>query len=360
MDDAAYFRALPKAELHLHLDGSVRPATVLDLATADGVPVPTTDLKRLRAHLEATEETPSLTAYIAYFQLPIAIMQTVPALERVTYELCQDLAADGVRYAEIRYAPWLHVNRGLSLTDVIRATLNGLRAGQAETGLAGGLIITALRTMPPDQNVTLAQAAGGFVGEGVVGFDLAGDEAGHPPGTHEDAFRAARSLGLNLTIHAGEGAGPESVRQAIALGAMRIGHGVRARQDPEVVEMARENGVEFDTAPTSNVQTKAVPRLEDHPLLAYFRTGIRVTISTDSRTVSRTTLTNEYLKVATVLGGSRADIWAMNLQALDGAFAEPALKSRLRREFSEAEARLAASKKARRQSSGNSATGRGE
>jgi adenosine deaminase len=348
MDDAAYFRALPKAELHLHLDGSLRPATVLDLAMVDRVPLPTTDLVRLRTHLEATDDTPSLTAYIAHFDLQIAVMQTTPALERVTYELCQDLAADGVRYAEIRYAPWLHVNRGLSLADVIRATLTGLRTGQAETGLAGGLIITALRTMPPDQNVTLAQAAGGFVGEGVVGFDLAGDEAGHPPGTHEDAFRAARSLGLNLTIHAGEGAGPESVRQAIALGAMRIGHGVRARQDPEVVEMARENGVEFDTAPTSNVQTKAVPRLEDHPLLEYFRTGIKVTISTDSRTVSRTTLTNEYLKVATVLGASRADIWAMNLQALDGAFADPALKSRLRQEFSDAEARLAASKKVRR------------
>ena len=129
---------------------------------------------------------------------------------------------------------------------------------------------------------------------------------------------------------------------------MRIGHGVRARQDPEVLEMARENGVEFDMAPTSNVQTKAVPRLEDHPLLEYLRAGIKVTISTDSRTVSRTTLTNEYLKVATMLGASRADLWAMNLQAVEGAFAEPALKSRLRQEFSEAEARLAASKKARR------------
>jgi len=144
------------------------------------------------------------------------------------------------------------------------------------------------------------------------------------------------------------GAGPESVRQAIALGALRIGHGVRARQDPEVVEMARENGVEFDTAPTSNVQTKAVPRLEEHPLLEYFRAGIKVTISTDSRTVSRTSLTNEYLKVATVLGGSRADIWAMNLQAVDGAFADALLKARLRQEFRETEARLAASKKARR------------
>lgn len=349
MDDAAYFRAIPKAELHLHLDGSVRPATVLDLARQDSIPLPTGDLHRLRTYLEASEDTPSLAAYIAHFELPIAVMQTVPALERVTYELCQDLAAEGVRYVEIRYAPWLHVERGLSLSDVMRATLNGLRAGQADTGLAGGLIITAMRTMPPERNVALAQAAGRFVGDGVMGFDLAGDEAGHPPGTHEDAFRLARSLGLSLTIHAGEGAGAESVRQAIALGAVRIGHGIRAREDPEVVEMAREAGVEFDTAPTSNAQTKAVRWLQDHPLLQYYRQGIKVTISTDSRTVSRTTLTNEYLKVATLLGCSRADIWAMNLQAVDGAFADAPLKARLRQEFSEAEARLRASTRARRQ-----------
>lgn len=346
MDDAAYFRAIPKAELHLHLDGSVRPATLLELAIEHGVPLPTGDLQRLRPYLEATDATPSLAAYIAYFDLPIAVMQTAAAMERVTYELCQDLAADGVRYAEIRYAPWLHLKGGLSLSTVIRATLNGLRAGQAETRLAGGLIITAMRTMPPEQNVALAQAAGRFVGQGVVGFDLAGDEAGHPPGTHEDAFRLARSLGMNLTIHAGEGAGAESVRQAIALGAVRIGHGIRAREDPEVVEMARERGIEFDTAPTSNAQTKAVQRLQDHPLPQYYREGIKVTISTDSRTVSRTTLTNEYLKVATVLGCSRADIWAMNLQALDGAFAEPQMKARMRQEFTETEARLRTSTKA--------------
>jgi adenosine deaminase len=342
MDDAAYFHAIPKAELHLHLDGSVRPATMLDLAEKDNVPLPTHQLERLAAHLEATDATPSLAAYIAYFELPIAVMQTAPALERVTHELCQDLATDGVRYAEIRYAPWLHVNRGLSLSDVIQATLHGFRTGQAETKLAGGLIITAMRTMAPDQNLALARAAGRFVGEGVVGFDLAGDEAGHPPGLHEDAFRLARSLGMGVTIHAGEGAGAESVRQAIALGAMRIGHGIRAREDPEVVEMARDGGVEFDTAPTSNMQTKAVQRLEDHPLPQYYRDGIKVTISTDSRTVSRTTLTGEYLRVKAVLGCSRAQIWDMNLQAVDGAFADSALKARLRQEFSEREAALRA------------------
>jgi adenosine deaminase len=340
MDDAAYFAAMPKAELHLHLDGSVRPKTVLELALQDGVPLPSSDLNKLEAHLEASDDCSSLVEYITYFELPIAVMQTVEALQRVTYELCQDLAKDGVRYAEIRYGPWLHVARGLGLADVIRATLDGWRAGQKATGLEGGLIITAIRTMPASQNVLLAQAAARFAGDGVIGFDLAGDEAGHPPVVHEDAFRVARSLGLNITIHAGEGAGAESVRQAISLGAPRIGHGIRAQEDPEVMAMAREGGVEFDTAPTSNMQTKAVRRLQDHPLLRFYRSGIKVTISTDSRTVSRTTLSQEFLRVKQTLGCTKEEIWAMNLQALDGGFGDSAGRDRLHAEFLQAQSKL--------------------
>src|SRR3982074_2931736 len=241
MDDAAYYQALPKAELHLHLDGSVRPKTVLELARQDGVPLPTDDLGKLRDFLEATDTTASLVEYIAYFELPIAVLQTVPALERATYELCEDLQKDNVRYAEIRYGPWLHVQQGLSLTDIIRAVLSGWNAGRKAFGLEGGIIVTALRDMPPAQHVSLAQVAGRFVSEGVIGFDLAGDEAGHPPILHEDAFRMARSLALNLTIHAGEAAGPESVRQAISIGAVRLGHGVRAQEDSDVLAMIPEH-----------------------------------------------------------------------------------------------------------------------
>ena len=270
MDDAAYFQALPKAELHLHLDGSVRPKTVLELAAQGGVPVPTQDLERLTDYLQATDSTASLVEYITYFELPIAVLQTVPALERATYQLCEDLKKDNVRYAEIRYGPWLHVQQGLSLTDVIRAVLSGWKAGRKSFGLEGGIIVTALRDMPPAQNVSLAQVAGRYVGDGVVGFDLAGDEAGHPPILHEDAFRVARSLGLNITIHAGEAAGPESVRQAISMGAVRLGHGVRAQEDPEVIAMIKESGVQLDMAPTSNAQTKAVRRLQDHPLKRFY------------------------------------------------------------------------------------------
>jgi adenosine deaminase len=341
LEDAQYFARLPKAELHLHLDGSVRPQTVLELARVEGVRLPSEDLESLTPLLEAPNNCPSLAAYISYFELPIRVMQTADALERVTRELCEDLGDDNVRYAEMRYAPWLHVERGLSLSDVIRSTLEGWRAGRQLTGMEGGLIITAMRTMPPEQNLALAQAAGRFAGEGVIGFDLAGDEAGHPPVLHEDALRAARSFGLPITIHAGEGAGAESVRQAIALGARRIGHGIRAQEDPEVLAMALDEDVEFDTAPTSNFQTKAVPRFEDHPLRRFLREGIKVTVSTDSRTVSHTTLTEEYVKVAKLLGCTRAEIWSMNLQALVGGFAEASVRDMLRHKFMLEESKLA-------------------
>jgi adenosine deaminase len=338
MDDAAYFHAIPKAELHLHLDGALRPRTVLELAKEGGVPLPTNDVEKLKDFLEATDRTASLAEYIEYFQLPIAVLQSVPALERATYELCEDLSKDNVRYAEIRYGPWLHTQQGLSLTDVIRAVLAGWAAGRKAFGVEGGVIVTALRDMPPAQNLSLAQVAGRFVSEGVIGFDLAGDEAGHPPILHEDAFRMARSLGLNLTIHAGEAAGPESVRQAISMGARRLGHGVRAQEDPEVLTTIREEGIQLDMAPTSNAQTKAVARLEDHPLRRFYESGIKVTISTDSPTVSAVTLTHEFQTAVRLLGCSREQLWAMNLQALDGGFADEVTRARLRHEFVDAQA----------------------
>src|SRR3989441_12472258 len=340
MDDPAYFQAIPKAELHLHLDGSVRPKTVLELAAQDGVPVPTQDLERLTDYLEATDNTASLVEYITYFELPIAVLQTIAALERATYELCEDLKNDNVRYAEIRYGPWLHVQQGLSLTDVIRAVLSGWNAGRKSFGIEGGVIVTALRDLPPSRNVSLAQVAGRYVSEGVVGFDLAGDEAGHPPILHEDAFRVARSLGLNITIHAGEAAGPESVRQAISMGAMRLGHGLRAQEDADVIAMIKEHGVQLDMAPTSNAQTKAVRRLQDHPLRRFYEQGIKGTISTDSRTASHITLSREFQYAVAALGCSPEQVWAMNLQALEGGFADEVSRARLRHEFVDAEAKL--------------------
>jgi len=336
-----YFRALPKAELHLHLDGSVRPATVIELAREQGIRLPSSHAAQLRTYLVAPPDCESLVEYIQYFGIPVAVMQSAAALERVTYELCEDLAAENVRYAEIRYGPLLHGRRGLAAPEVIRATLAGWEAGRRAFGLEGGIIVCALRDMEPDANAELARAAAAFAGQGVIGFDLAGDEAQFPAELHRDAFAAARAGGLNITVHAGEAAGPESVEAALALGALRIGHGVRARQDPALMQRAAREGVQMDLCPTSNVGTKAVERLADHPLPEFVAAGVKVTISTDSRTVADTTLAQEYALSADTFGLSAEALWQINLQGLRGGFSPPEVRRSLEERFERERAAMA-------------------
>ncbi len=337
-----YFRALPKAELHLHLDGSVRPATLVELAQQQSIRLPSTHVAHLRAYLVAPPDCESLVEYIQYFGLPIAVMQSAAALERVIYELCEDLAAENVRYAEVRYAPLLHRRRGLAAEEVIRATLAGWEAGRRAFGLEGGIIVCAVRDMEPADNVELARVTAGFAGQGVIGFDLAGDEAQFPPDLHWEAFAVARAGGLSITVHAGEAAGPESVEAALALGALRVGHGVRAREDPALVRRAAHEGVQMDLCPTSNVGTKAVRRLADHPLPEFVAAGVKVTISTDSRTVANTTLAQEYALSAEAFGLSAEALWQINLQGLRGGFAPPAMRRALEERFERERAALVA------------------
>ncbi len=277
--DLEYFRALPKAELHLHLDGSLRPATIVDLAQEQGVRLPSQHLAQLRDYLVAPEDCGTLLEYIQYFGLQIAVMQTEAALERVTYELCEDLNGENVRYAEIRYAPLLHLRKGLRPAQVIAATLKGWEAGRRALALDGGIIVCAMRDMDPQANAALARTAGDFAGQGVIGFDLAGDEEHYPPGRHREAFAVAQAVGLGITAHAGEAAGPKSVEGALALGVLRIGHGVRAREDPALVHRAAAEGIQMDLCPTSNVRTKAVARLDEHPLPDFLQAGVKVTLS---------------------------------------------------------------------------------
>jgi adenosine deaminase len=328
-----YFHALPKAELHLHLDGSVRPTTVLELAAQQGVRLPSQHLDQLRQYLVAPPDTGSLIEYIQYFALEIAVMQTEAALERVTYELCADLATENVRYAEIRFGPLLHGRRGLDAKQVIAATVRGWEAGAKAHNLEGGIIVCALRDMDPSENAALARTAVGFAGKGVLGFDVAGDEANFPPGLHREAFAIAQAGGLGITAHAGEAAGPESVLGALALGVLRIGHGVRAWEDPGLVRRAAREGIQMDLCPTSNVGTKAVARLEDHPLPRFVQAGVKVTISTDSRTVGNTTLTTEFALSEEHFGLARDTLWEINLQALRNAFVPAAQRRALEERF---------------------------
>jgi len=331
--DPAVLRALPKAELHQHLDGALRPSTAVELAAGVGIPL-TAD--EARSRLVAPARCRDQAELLTYFDLPIALLQTAEALRRAARELVEQLAADGVRYGEIRWAPRLHLEGGLSVPSVIEAVAEGTDDGIAALGGDAPLvvlIVTAMRNHPPGANVALARAAADF-GTPVVGFDLAGPEATYPAPPHAAAFRAAEEGGLSLTTHAGEVPGPERIREALALGVRRIAHGVTAAGDPDVIALVRERDVTLDLCPTSNVQAGIVPSLDAHPLAALHRAGVSVTISTDDRTVSDTTLTDEMARVAAALKLSPVELAAIAVNGFRRGFGPQA---RLRGMAAEAE-----------------------
>jgi len=320
MELAATISRLPKAELHLHLDGALRPETAVELAEAEGIALEIDDARR---RMIAPAHGVDQAALLTYFDLPIALLQTAGALERVTSELITDLAEEGVRYAEIRWAPRLHLQGGLSVVDVIEAVARGIGRAAAERGPAiplVGLIVVAMRSHPPAANVEMARTAASF-GAPVVGFDLAGLEAQFPAPPHAAAFRAAEEGGLRLTAHAGEVPGAARVREAVDLGAERVAHGATAIEDAEVIALLRERDVTLDLCPTSNVQTGVVASLAEHPLAALHRAGVSVTISTDDPTISATGLSQELAKTAAALALSRTELAAIALNAFDRAFA---------------------------------------
>jgi adenosine deaminase len=291
-------RRLPKAELHCHLDGSVRPETLLELAREYRQPVPRDDVESLRDFMRV-DDARSLEDYLARFDVTLAVLQTEEALERVAYELAIDARRDGVRYIEMRYAPVLNVRRGLSFGQAIEAPIRGLERAARDGGAAGRLIICGLRHLPPEVSLELAQLAVAYKSRGVVGFDLAGGELGNPASKHAAAFEFAQDHDLACTCHAGEGDGASSVREAVhRCGAHRIGHATRLIEDESLTQYVNDRRIPLEICLTSNVQTRAVPSYDAHPLRRYFDRGMNVVLNTDNRLMSGTTLTEEYLHAA--------------------------------------------------------------
>jgi len=314
---------MPKAELHLHLDGSLKIATALELAASRGIEAPG-DWAGMYDALVAPEQCRDQAELLERFDLPIALMQDAEALERIAYELVEAKAADNVRYMEVRWGPLLHVARGLSLGDGIAAVARGTRAAADRFGVAATLIATALRSHDPNDNVTLAETAGRFRQQGLVGFDLAGPEERFPdPLAHERAFAAARANGLRITLHAGEWGGAPQVRRALAVDPERLAHGPGAVDDPSLLAELIARGVTLDLCPTSNVQAGIVPSVEAHPLARLHRAGVPVTLSTDELTVSDVSLSDEYERAVGRIGLSVGELWAIDRHALDVAFATP-------------------------------------
>jgi adenosine deaminase len=330
-------RRLPKAELHNHLDGGLRVETVLELADAIGyAQLPASEPTALADWFDQSGSG-SLESYLASFAHTVAVMQTPEAIERVAFEAGEDLAADGVIYAELRFAPILSTAGGLRREDVVEAALAGLRRAMATNDIALGLIVDAMRNLP--DSLADAKAAIRFAGQGVVGFDLAGPERGYPPDDHLPACRLAADYGLGLTIHAGEADGPQSIHRAVArCGALRIGHGIGIMADiadgtpgPRfggVATLVRDRQIPLEVCPHSNLATVGM-RPADHPLGQLHRLGFNVTLNTDNRLMSRVTLTDEFRFAMDYHGFQKADLHRATTAALNAAFVDHGTRQRL-------------------------------
>ncbi len=312
-------RRWPKAELHVHLDGCLRPATMLELARDQGIRLPADTADGLAQALYV-KHAKNLEEYLTKYEITLSVMQTAAALERIAYEFVLDAAADGLRYVEVRYSPLLH-RPALTLAQAIEAPLAGLKRGETETGAKAGLIVCGIRTRPPAESLELARAAADYRAAGIVAFDLAGPERGFPARDHAAAFAYAAQHGIACTCHAGEGDGAESIHQALhQCGAQRIGHGTRIGEDPALLQYVIERKVPLEMCLTSNLHTHAVPSLAEHPFKRYFDRGAVVTLNTDGRLMDGITLTDEYFVAQGVLGLSQAELARVVLNACESAF----------------------------------------
>jgi adenosine deaminase len=316
-----FFQKLPKTDLHVHLDGSLRLETILDLARVHKVELPSTDPALLRKSMNLGQNCGSLVEYLKAFDVTLRVMQHEDALYRVAYELAEDVAKENVRYMEVRYAPMLHTRLGLKITSVVEAVLAGLRAAHDSLGVESNVILCGIRNISPESSLEMAELAVAYKSRGVVGFDLAGAENDHPAKHHKKAFQLVRDNNINCTIHAGEAYGPESIAQALHVcGAHRIGHGCRLREDGDLLHYINDHRIPLECCPSSNVQTGAVRDLASHPLKLYFNLGLRVTINTDNRLVTDTTVSQELWHCHTQMGMSLRDIKQMVVAGFKSAF----------------------------------------
>ena len=321
---------VPKVLLHDHLDGGLRPETVVELAEETGYPdLPTKDPEELAAWMTLGAARRDLVLYLETFAHTVGVMQTPEALIRVARECAEDLAADGVVYAEVRFAPEQHLEQGLELDEVVGAVQEGFRQGAEATGIQIGTLLTAMRTAA--RSLEIAELAIRWRERGVVGFDIAGAEAGHPPTRHLDAFERVRRENFHLTIHAGEAFGPPSIWEALQLcGAERLGHGVRIVDDIEVTadgarlgrlaDLVRDRRVPLELCPTSNVHSGAAASIEEHPIGLLMDLKFRVTVNTDNRLMSQTSLSHEFAQLVDAFGIGWDRIRRLTINAMKSAF----------------------------------------
>ena len=326
-------RRLPKTEIHCHLDGCLRPRTMLELAEAQGVTLPTGKLHELTRILTAGKRTRSLGDYLRIFDITLSVMQERDALYRVAYELAEDAAAENVRHLEVRYSPILHRARKLSWPNIIEPVIKGLADAGRQHNMSTGTIICGIRSMAPKTSLQLAELAVEYKGRGVLAFDLAGQEKDYPAKAHRAAFQLILKNNINSTVHAGEAFGPASIGQALHhCGAHRIGHGTRLLEDKDLMRYVSDHRIPLEVCLSSNVQTRTVPSIKAHPFGFYFSQGLRVTLNTDSRLISDTTVSKEILLAARAFRLSPYEIKRIIIMGFKSAFLPYADKARLLRE----------------------------
>ncbi|MDR0921967.1 MAG: adenosine deaminase [Lactobacillales bacterium] len=319
---------MPKVELHCHLDGSIRPATIQKLADMQNIPFPET-LEKAKNLFTAPMETKDLNEYLEKFSYVGTLLQTTDTLTLAAYDVISQASEENVKYIEVRFAPSLHTQKGLSLPEVITAVLKGLNNAEQDFGVKSNALLCGMRHEELAEIEKIVLLAKEYLHTGVAGFDLAGNEVDFPPYHFEEVLNLANELSIPLTLHAGECGCGKNVADAILLGASRIGHGIALKDTPEYFDLVRDKKIVLELAPTSNFQTKTVKSVEEYPFKKFLDEGLLVTINTDNRTVSDTTLTKEYEKLADWYDLTLDDFEQVNHHAVFGAFLSPDEKEKL-------------------------------
>ncbi|MFO7895017.1 MAG: adenosine deaminase [Longimicrobiales bacterium] len=311
---------LPKTDLHVHLDGSVRPETLIELADEQGVELPDTDTAALEEYMHV-QDARDLVDYLSRFDVTLSVMQQADALERIAYELAEDAAAENVRYMEVRFSPALNIQGGLSMEEAVAAPLQGLRRAEEDYDIRTGIIICGIRNMSPETSMDLADLTVTFKNKGVVAFDLAGAEYNYPAKRHREAFYRVGNANVAATIHAGEAFGPESIHQALHYNnANRIGHGTRLYEDPDLMQYVADFRIPLEICLTSNVQTRVVKEFSEHPVRLYYDEGIVTTLNTDNRLMSATTATAEFWRAHQHLDFTWEELTEVSIYGFESAF----------------------------------------
>lgn len=309
-------------ELHLHLDGSLRPETVWELAKEQGVELPAKSAEEVKYMMEVPEDCKTLEEYLERFDLPLLVLQKADAIERVTFELVEDLAKEGVEYAELRFAPQFSIKAGLTQDEVVEAAIRGAERGmKMYPQIRVGLILCCMRGADNEElNMQTVETAKKYLGDVVCAVDIAGAEGLFPTENFAPVFAKVREYGVPMTLHAGEAAGPDSMKTALSFGTKRIGHGVAAINDPELIKRLIDENVTLEVCVTSNYHTKVVPAINMHPIHKLLEAGVHVTVNSDNRTCSRTTLQKEKEVLKEELGFTDEEIEKMQEYAWEARF----------------------------------------